>query len=858
MKKILFLAVIATMAIAVGGWFSPQTGLKLGWFSTQTGLKPIGGGRPTFYAASCPETYPGVDFTSGSFVITTNSDRAHYIDEATFAYVPGAISLLAGGDTSNVLLLEQSEADLGTAQSVSDELTGYEFASGDSLYITANIIFEDESDTTVVYAHLVDHGTSLKWRLYVDPWGDAATHIVPADTLSAWSVSDATIVQPNDTDDFWCGTYTNQVNSAIATGYNSGMFYATCTLTYPDYTNYSRRAYVGWNLDDLRGKRVLFSRLSVRWSDSVGMSNSASQQTYAIIDTLAADSLRVSASGNHTGYATEYFRSNSFKWMSEADGDSTSADGNVAWAPALGLRDDDVDFGLICPLPLDKDISANEIVSFPMTGGLNTALNIGYGPQAFWIHATKRGPTAYSWFIGDDGATYVDRGPVLTVAYIEEETPPDPYLAYGKFGDPPRWTDTHYDRVAQGGIFLTQALDLWDEDTYNPGVIDSLRSRNADIKIVAYTDFLFARANRLRTFTSNRGTLWGDMTAVMSRHLAMTVDDDTMLWWEEDFGDGPSDDDHWLLDYVSCPTLADSLAIVLKSYIDASSNDETGITIYIDEADFPKMSAMYADTGATRWGSNDAGKLLWRGAADLDGDGVPHDIDEDEQAALLAAMTAIPGRIRAILGDDVGVVMNGIASLQHSAIRAVTNGVCYDGYPGIWGVAADAGATYLPYNRSMDMRVDAPDSTWYTATSTAAWALQWPPITEGIYEMQSQVIPGNVSIMLPRMTVATDRRYHPAGTIIARMFQEIGCGPYVTYMGDASSDQGSGGGYYIDPPSIWRADFGDPVGPIVCSDPDGKMETGDTLTREFERGTLVITQSDGTLASPFTWSFTWR
>lgn len=161
MRKILLTALLLTAVVAVGGWFSPQPGLKT-----------AGGGGARLTGGMIEDGDDGNTFT-----LTANSKLpfAHYIN-LQYRYVPGYLGVYAGQDTGT-LVTAKYFAQSGDAENVySKEIVALGLYHGDSLYVHIDRTALDDSTVvldTYEIGYLIDHS---KW-----PGGNAFAVILSAD-----------------------------------------------------------------------------------------------------------------------------------------------------------------------------------------------------------------------------------------------------------------------------------------------------------------------------------------------------------------------------------------------------------------------------------------------------------------------------------------------------------------------------------------------------------------------------------------------------------------------------------------------------------------------------------------------------
>ncbi len=204
-----------------------------------------------------------------------------------------------------------------------------------------------------------------------------------------------------------------------------------------------------------------------------------------------------------------------------------------------------------------------------------------------------------------------------------------------KFGSGVAWSDSLYDLVASYDLFSYQVHNLY-SDPRSEGLIDELRSRNDDIRVGGYFQAHGVQDWQLEAMAAESGNFASDWAAYGVQHLARTTKGDTAR----------SFNGSYMID-VTKPGVVEGMVEVLRRWRASSDNNRAGTFVMVDHCSVPHLSWLTGEYA-----------LQTDGDLDLDGDGVGHLDDPDEQLLLRDAYVHLVDELHRVL-PDVKVVVNG-------------------------------------------------------------------------------------------------------------------------------------------------------------------------------------------------------
>ena len=325
----------------------------------------------------------------------------------------------------------------------------------------------------------------------------------------------------------------------------------------------------------------------------------------------------------------------------------------------------------------------------------------------------------------------------------------------------PGWLDTMstYD-------FLSFGPDLILTDGWS-GVIPALKERNPKLKVVSYSAMIHvyhwqkksAEAGWLRS-----GTLahdwWYGLTPFLARTNELdpaTAELDTFAAWHRDYVVNP------LIEAAQDSFVA--ISVRYRGDVDGFMLDWSGMKLY----DFKKWQP-------PAYAANEYGE------PDLDGDGVAHDEDQDEQAALRQAWHSIARKLRVALPDGFLLIPNGELAVRDPGYARLVDGVYVErapnpltqGYSNDWDQALDP-----MYSRSL-FTLTEPDH-WYRGSGLVFLEDRYDV---GFYEEIAALFPGAVAVKRPNhdrwivrptreldLGNPVDARCQRVGTVLSRGYE---------------------------------------------------------------------------------------
>lgn len=215
------------------------------------------------------------------------------------------------------------------------------------------------------------------------------------------------------------------------------------------------------------------------------------------------------------------------------------------------------------------------------------------------------------------------------------------------------------DKYSRARVLVINPYTVWSPSS-NPDAISTMKSTNPDLRVLGYFN---AQTSWLRWGNDSYADdsyqkEWYEATRP---YWSYTTEGDTMMAW-------PGKVVLNILD-ENCRS---AMIGVLSDHWTAHSNVFDGIMWdHFNE----KLWVMRTLEG--RYGD-----------LDLDGDGIPHNEDEDEMAAYRDASVELVTLARQVLGNDIIQVPNGARAGRDSAFAALVDGSLYENFPDV-GFAGD-------------------------------------------------------------------------------------------------------------------------------------------------------------------------
>lgn len=271
MKKMLAAAAILAAIIAVGGWFSPKTGLNAS-----------GGGLS---GPSYGMIYGGTEGDNPLIYASSTLPFIHRV-QLRYRYMPGPYALHAGQDTIPLTAVSHSYGD--SALSVVKEITLYDTGlyDGDSLYVNVTVAAEDSTVlSTHEIAYLIDHDivTLAMGNPFTQPHGGTLfnpTGLVPTQTVTC------------DSNTFRAAFIVKSTGAAQDSGFVTTLPNISFLTTTPFYIPPASvlSAQFWWDLSNIPDDvTIVEAKLSLRINYANDLAIGAGEGFYATLDTLSSD-----------------------------------------------------------------------------------------------------------------------------------------------------------------------------------------------------------------------------------------------------------------------------------------------------------------------------------------------------------------------------------------------------------------------------------------------------------------------------------------------------------------------------------------------------------------------------------------
>lgn len=367
---------------------------------------------------------------------------------------------------------------------------------------------------------------------------------------------------------------------------------------------------------------------------------------------------------------------------------------------------------------------------------------------------------------GQDWSTLdAQQNPSLRIAVLD-------YQLLGDLNDPAVMA-----KYARADLLITQPELFWGR----PGLAEKmsqLRSANPNLRIVGYFRTKCIRQGWASIDRATQSYLY-DLYHAGLPYLSHTTTGDTVQDWP-----GVAN-----IDFTD-PAARGALLDVFESYQKDSAAKFDGI--------------FWDYFSPALWISPDVTTM--EGEPDMDGDGVAHAQDIDEQAAFRDAQDDWVHELRSRMGDQFLQIANGARALRDSTFAGLFDGMLYEIFP-IVGFAQDA-----PYLHALDPAV--PNNLWAArgwlrTQNGGPWQIlenTWIPRMMDQNSVMRPLNLGDVNRAVALLTDATVIHYDLSGSYRAGM------------------------------PDV-EVSLGAPLGGVTVS--------GNVYTRAFEQGSVTLTMASG-------------
>jgi hypothetical protein len=229
-----------------------------------------------------------------------------------------------------------------------------------------------------------------------------------------------------------------------------------------------------------------------------------------------------------------------------------------------------------------------------------------------------------------------------------------------------------------------------------------------------------------------------------------------------------------------------------------------------------KLDGVYWDYfNPELWISEDLHTMT--GEPDIDGDGVPHFQDTDEMEAFRAAQVALVREMRGRLGNEFIQIANGSRALSDSTFAGLLDGMNYEIFPNVGFSSA------TPYRAALDS--SRPNNLfaanrWLRTDNGGPWQILenvWTPSMMDQNQVWQPLNMGDMNRAIALLTGSTVIHYDLTGA------------------------------HHAGIPEV-EINIGAPLGGVTVN--------GDVYTREFERGTVMVTMGAGTYPLGFSFAIT--
>jgi hypothetical protein len=340
-------------------------------------------------------------------------------------------------------------------------------------------------------------------------------------------------------------------------------------------------------------------------------------------------------------------------------------------------------------------------------------------------------------------------------------------------------------KYTRADLLIVQADQFWGRDDYE-GRLGILRAAKPDLKIIGYF-----RSKAIRSH-------WGDEPWQTYNHAlfeasrpywCQTTEGDTLMDWPGAV----------IFDYTN-PAARQAMLDVFVSHQQSSSNRFDGVFWdYFNERLWiaPQVTGM-------------------EGEPDMDGDGVAHWDDADEQQAFKDAQYAWVREMRAVMGPDFIQIANGARALTDSLFAAEFDGMYYELFPNVGFSNGDTFRKALDPNQYNNLWTA---HSWPRTRNGGPWLILAHSALVGSYRDDDghwvTIDPGNFLRAVALLTDATSTHFDLTGHLRAGI------------------------------PEV-ELDLGRPLSETVID--------GDHFVRVFERGRVELVMGLGQYPNPFSYA----
>jgi hypothetical protein len=240
------------------------------------------------------------------------------------------------------------------------------------------------------------------------------------------------------------------------------------------------------------------------------------------------------------------------------------------------------------------------------------------------------------------------------------------------------------------------------------------------------------------------------------------------------------------------------------------------VLVSYQQSSSAKLDGVYWDYfNPELWISEDLHTMT--GEPDIDGDGVPHFQDTDEMEAFRAAQVALVREMRGRLGNEFIQIANGSRALSDSTFAGLLDGMNYEIFPHVGFSSA------TPYRAALDP--SRPNNLfaanrWLRTDNGGPWQILenvWVPSMMDQNQVWQPLNMGDMNRAIALLTGSTVIHYDLTGA------------------------------HHAGIPEV-EINIGAPLGGVTVN--------GDVYTREFERGTVMVTMGSGTYPLGFSFAIT--
>ncbi len=214
------------------------------------------------------------------------------------------------------------------------------------------------------------------------------------------------------------------------------------------------------------------------------------------------------------------------------------------------------------------------------------------------------------------------------------------------------WSDpATWERYARADIFLAMAASLWSQQYVNEPVIGRIKAINPDVKVIGY---ISAKTAQLSGAPASANAFWHEWYVRTRPYWVYTTTGDTAQDWPGNV----------VLNILN-PGCRSAMIETVMEFQQTSANHFDGILWdYFN-------SALWVYDGLTNV----------TGLPDMDGDGIGHALDVDEQVAYRNAEVSLVSALRDSLGEGFIQIFNGQRAYSDSTFAGLADGLMYEIFP---------------------------------------------------------------------------------------------------------------------------------------------------------------------------------